>query len=236
VNGITEAVKTWDADFRGILSAEVDKLQAGFREFLAPLCRAETPGGTSSPTQKPTPVPGRDAKEGQSLQVSSKYDPLYELGRVRNYVQQVEYKLKQNQERLETLERDWQQARSALGVARRDTEEARRQTAVEHDSATRLARAKHDLQGEISQNQIQEMMASHGEQRDTLSERIACEGEHRLDAFRNRLGTRIQTYADGLKDATDMEMTADLGTALRSQMRQLLRLLKIEGVKINGTL
>ena len=71
---------------------------------------------------------------------------------------------------------------------------------------------------------------------DIMSERIAREGEHRINAFRNRIGAKLQTYADGFVEASDREMTVDLGKALRGQMRQILRLLKSEGVPLEGKL
>ena len=72
------------------------------------------------------------------------------------------------------------------------------------------------------------------EELNILSERIAREGEHRVNAFRNRIGAKVQKYADDLKNASDMPMTEELGNVLRNQMKQLFWILKSDGVRING--
>lgn len=250
---IVQAVRTWDNDFRAILAKEIDTLQVTFREMLAPICRPETTPDAPLPTQEPPKsTPLVDTASIRPSPAPAQYDALYEIGRLGKYVQSLEGQLRQSRLSLQTAERDWQQTRNELGLARREREEARRQAAVEHDSAAHLTVEKSGLQKEIeslrtdmkslqdqletARNRHQESVASHGEQLDTLSERIAREGEHRVNAFRNKLGAKVQTYADDIKDAADMEMTLELGTALRNQMKQLLRLLKAEGVRINGGL
>lgn len=250
---IEQAVKSWDKDLRAILTKEVDTLQAPLREVLAPTCGPGTPPDARPPSQetlKSTP-PG-DTSSIRPSPASAQYDALYEIGRLGKYVQSLETKLEQNRKSLQTAERDWQHTRNELGAARREREEARRRATIEQDLAARLAGEKSSLQKEVetlrlknekfreqlkaAESRHEQAVASHGQQLDTLSERIAREGEHRVDAFRNKLGSKVQTYADGFIGASDREMTADLGAALRGQMRQLLRLLKAEGIRIEGGL
>lgn len=250
---IVQAVRTWDNDFRAILAKEIDTLQVTFREMLAPICRPETTPDAPLPTQEPPKsTPLVDTPSLRPSPAPAQYDALYEIGRLGKYVQSLEGQLRQSRQSLQTAERDWQQTRNELGTVRREKEDARRQASVEHDSAARLAGEKSGLQKEVealrseieklreqlraAESRHEQAVASHDEQLDTLSERIAREGEHRVDAFRNKLGAKVQTYADGFVGASDREMTVDLGAALRGQMRQLLRLLKAEGIKIEGGL
>jgi hypothetical protein len=250
-NAIIQTVKTWDADFRSILAQQINLSQAALRNVLAPVCQTEATDTLPPEPQKAispaTPVLTVQAQPSTSPQ---EYDAMYEIGRIGKYVRSLESQLKKTRQAIQTAKDEWQQIRNELGVARREREEARRQAAVEHDSVMRLSVEMSALQNECeslqaeiekltreldaARNHHDETVASHGEQLDTLSERIAGEGEHRVDAFRNKLGVMVQTYADGLKEATDMDMTLELGTALRSQMGQLLRLLKGEGIRING--
>jgi chromosome segregation ATPase len=214
---------------------------------------------TEYAAEKPNPVlepavapPTVEATEVHKAGVTAQYDGLYEVGRIGKYVQNLEAQLKQNRQTLQNVERDWQQTRNELGVARREREEARRQAAVDHESVACIEAENNGLKSEVerlrleilrlkgqitaTENRHEQAAASHAAQLDTLSERIEREGEHRVGAFRNKLAAKVQTYADGLKDANAMQMTEELGTAIRNQLRQLLRLLKAEGVRIHGDL
>lgn len=251
---MTQAVNGWNADYRGILGREMDTLQAAFRDVLAPACGlVATPKPTSSITgTMPKEEPPVVSSPPNPASTPAQYDVMYELGRVSKYVQSLETKLKQARDAHQSAEVDWQQALSELGTIRREREDAKRQASIANDSARRLADENRELQKAVgsfcsevdklkeqltaSDYQYKEALASHGEKIDIMSERIAREGEHRIDAFRNRLGGKAQTYVDGFMDAAEMEMTAELGTALCGQMRQLLRLLKAEGVRIDGRL
>ncbi|MBM4088174.1 MAG: hypothetical protein FJ276_01900 [Planctomycetes bacterium] len=250
-NAIVQAVKTWDGDFRAILAKEVGMFQGTLRDVLA------SAGCTGSDTEKTQTAqttvassPADATAELRSPRQPAQYDALYEIERIGKYVQNLEGQIKQHRQKIQTAERDWQQAHSELEIARREREDARRQASVEHDSATRLAGEKSELhkeaeslQSEIdrlreqlraAESRHEQAVASHSEQLNTLSERIAREGEHWVGAFRNRIGARVQKYADDLKNASDMPMTDDLGKAIRNQMKQLLWILKSDGVKING--
>jgi hypothetical protein len=250
---IVQVVKTWDNDFRAILAKEVGMFQAPLRDMLAPV------GCTGSDIEKAqmaqTTVassPADATAEARPPRQPAQYDALYEIERIGKYVQNVEAQIKQHRQKIQSVEHDWQQAHSELETARRELEEARRQAAAGHDSATRLADEKNGLQKEVAslrseiekfredmnvaESRHKQAVASYSEQLDTLTERIAREGEHRVNAFRNRLTTNIQTYADDFIGASEREMTVDLGVSLRGQMRQLLRLLMADGIKINGRL
>lgn len=77
-----------------------------------------------------------------------------------------------------------------------------------------------------------EMLATHSDQLDTLSNRIAHEGNQFLEEFRNKLGAKLRPFSNELAEAADVQMSPDLVMALRNQMRQLFRLLKDEGINI----
>ena len=64
--------------------------------------------------------------------------------------------------------------------------------------------------------------------------RIAQEGDHRLATFRNKLAGMLRPIAANLKEARSMEMTPELGIAMRTQLRQMLNILKSEGIAIDG--
>ena len=247
---IAHAVKAWEKD-PSVSEQELNVLQTALREVLTPAGHNKTPESPLEALQSTASTgPPVVTAQAHSSTPSHQYNALYEIERVGKYVRQLQSQLEQTQHRLQMTERDWQQTRNELGVVRQEKEEALRQASVEHSLVTRLSEEKSLLQKEIdalqtqivkltqeldaAHNHYKEAVASHGEQLDTLSERIAREGEHRIDAFRNKLGAMLQIYADGLKDATEMEMTSELGAALRNQMGQLLRLLKMEGVRING--
>ena len=245
---ITDAIKTWDGDYRGIIASEKDSLQEVLRTAVAqehpsapPPSKTTTP---AAPTQEATATANAESSP------RSHYDALYELGRLTKYVRQLETGARQSRKELVSAQNDWQQTRNELVTAQREKEEAKRQAAVARSDASDIARAKTALEKQLeklrselqkAETQLEaaddkhnQALASHGDQLDTLSERIAREGAHRVDGFRKGLGAKIRTYAEGLQEASDMEMTTDLGVALRNQMKQLLRLLASEGIQIDG--
>ena len=245
---IAQTVTTWDEDFRGLLAAEINTLQAALRKVLQPLCQ---PTRSSGPLKDAQPSPKSSPSEPATPPAQARqYDAQYELGRLSKYVRQLEERLKKSKKAGQRAERNWQNAQKELAATRREQQGAMRRASVAKESATRLAREKSELEQQIDvlQSALQttqtrleaagihheQTIASHDEQLDSLSERIAREGEHRVSAFRNRLAARVQTYADGLKEADEMEMTQELGTALFNQMKQLVRFLKAEGVRIDG--
>lgn len=249
-NSIIETVKGWDDDFRSLLAAEINTLQISLRNVLQPLCQSSpTP---DVPRESQDPPPSLPSEPTVRPVQDPEYDVLYEMGRLSRHLRQLEDELKQGQRSLRDAERDRQQARNELAVVRREQQETLRAAAVSNDSATRLADEKsvlveqletmqialHEAQAELEAagDHHKRTVASHGEHLDNLSERIAREGKHCVDAFRNNLAAKVQVYADELREARDMEMTVDIGTALRNQMKQLLRFLKSEGVRIDGRL
>jgi len=68
---------------------------------------------------------------------------------------------------------------------------------------------------------------------DELSQRIAQEGEHRLAIFRNRLTDLLRPFAVDLKDAYGIEMTPELGIAMRTHLKQMMNMLKSQGIGID---
>ena len=250
---VAQTMNTWDTCSRSILAREIDTLQIPLREVFAPFCQPQPAEPQSSaPNASPPSVTSVPVPREQSFAPSEPYNVSKEIERLGNYVRSIESRLKESQETIEKIEHDSQKTLNELGVARSEREEARRRAAVAQASVTRLSAEKSGLldEAESLRTRIEKLaeeleaarvdhetlVADHGAHLDSLSERIAREGEHRVDAFRNKLGAKIQTYADNLIEATGMEMTSELGTVLRNQMSQLLRLLKAEGIRIEGNL
>lgn len=74
---------------------------------------------------------------------------------------------------------------------------------------------------------------THEEQLDMLSRRIAQEGDSRVKGFKAKIASMLQPYAIGLNDTRDMDMTVDLGISMRIQLKQVLKILKSQGIDIN---
>jgi hypothetical protein len=69
---------------------------------------------------------------------------------------------------------------------------------------------------------------------DELSRRIEQEGNHRIVIFRNNLAGMLRPIAANLKEAQSMEMTTELGIALRTQLKQIMNMLRLQGIAIEG--
>jgi uncharacterized protein (DUF3084 family) len=153
-------------------------------------------------------------------------------------------------QKLKQTERDASFARSELEMTRRDREELKRQLAIERknlDSARKeqeqLAKSRDAVVKELNitktalkdaESQHKATLQSHDKQLDCLSERIATEGDHRIETFKKKLRSKLRTYGQSLQEAQEMEMTQELGKALQIQLKQIVKILKSEGIDIEG--
>ena len=94
----------------------------------------------------------------------------------------------------------------------------------------RLKNKKVEL--ENIETQYKTKLQSYDKQLDILSERIAREGDHRVKIFQNKLKSKLRTYGQSLREVGGMEMTEELGKGLRVQLKQIIKILKSEGIDI----
>lgn len=261
---IAARIRDWGDDVLKLMDFELDALNPSLRDpindALGKSTRQQPQVGSSVVAAS---VP--DQKVGQNDQTADnpaplepdmnrdaehKYDALYELGRLTNYINQMNTLLNRGLEDVARLERDHNQAKVELGETSREKEEAKRRcSVVEAELAESLARHKkleqsvnslekqiENLESQLvdADNLHKKTLESHSEHADKLSTRIAQEGEHRLAIFRNKLADMLQPIAADLKEARNMEMTPELGIAIRTQLRQIMNMMKSQGIAING--
>jgi hypothetical protein len=261
---IAARIHDWGGDVLALLASELDALNPYLRDPINSALGKSTRiqphvvtavATTSIPNEKVGQT-DQTADSSASLEPVTnrdnehKYDALYELGRLTNYINQMNMLLNRGMEDAARLERDLSQAKIKLGAARREKEDAKmRCTIVEGDLAESLARSKRlEESVESYQNQIERLksrladaenlhrstMESHNTHADELSARIAKEGDHRLTTFCNKLAGMLRPIATDLKEAQNMEMTPELGIAMRTQLRQILNMMKSQGIAIDG--
>lgn len=244
---IQQTVKTWRKNSIASLAQSVDSFQPTIRDTVADLFPRS--GARNPETLMPPPILPEPALPTSPAELPP-YDPLKGIKQLSNYIREVEKQLDETRSELEKSNLDFQKVQVDLQVVRSECENANRQVAALRESNARLAMEKDSLQEEIeghlssidtlreeldtARSKHKQEVADYRGQLKTLSERIAREGEIRIDIFRNALGAQIQSYANGLNEALVMEMTIELGLALRNQMNQLVQLLRNEGVRING--
>ena len=245
---LTHAIKASDPQSRSLLAAELPTLQDELRQVLEPIFRDDSTAERATTPEEAVPAPTPDATTQPAI--VAHYDWLLEIERLRNHFGSLTEGLRQSKRSLEREQQEAQAARNELAKARREMEEVRRQASAEQSSASRLtgengalhmqieelraALEKEQRQLATARKHHKESLVSHHQRLEELSERIAVEREHGLAAFRNKLAAKVQTYANDLKEASDMNMTLELGEILRTQMKDLLWLLKAEGVNIEG--
>jgi hypothetical protein len=261
---IAARIRDWNDDFLKLLGSELDGLHPSLRDpinaALANSIRSQPQIGSvvaaaSVPNQKVGHIE-RSADDSAPLQtVTSRddrdtYDALHELGLLTNYIKQMSAVLNRSKEDVARLERELRQAKVELEVTCREKEEAKRRcSVVEHELAETLARGKkleqsvnsqqdqiENLKSQVigAENRHKETLESHRAHADELSRRIAQEGDHRMATFRNKLAGMLRPMAANLKEARSMEMTPELGIAMRTQLRQMLNMLKSQGIAIDG--
>ncbi|PIP36854.1 MAG: hypothetical protein COX20_03460 [Desulfobacterales bacterium CG23_combo_of_CG06-09_8_20_14_all_52_9] len=261
---IAARIRDWNDDLLKLLGSELDALHPSLRDpingALGKSTGSQSQVGSavaaaSVLNQKvghieQTAYDSAPLQTGTSRDVKDTYDVLYELGLLTNYIKQMNIVLNRSQEDVARLERDLRQAKVELGVTSREKEEAKRRCSVVEDKlAESLARGKkleqsvnshqdqiENLKSQVvgAENRHKETLESHRAHADELSMRIAQEGDHRLATFRNKLAGMLRPIAANLKEARSMEMTPELGIAMRTQLRQMLNILKSEGIAIDG--
>ena len=261
---IADRIRDWNEDFVKLLGSEPDSLNPPLKELikgaLEKLAGSQSQGGNAAVAAT---VPDQKVRNGEqtadipaSLQTETirdsvaTYDVLNELERLTNHIRQMNMELTHRQEEVAELERLLRQAEDDLRKTQREKEETnRRCSMVEGDLAESLARGKkleqsvnshqdqiENLKSKLvgAENRHKETVESHNAHADELSKRIAQEGDHRLNGFRHRLAGLLRPIAMDMKESQNMEMTPELGTAVRTQLKQVLTMLKSQGVPIDG--
>jgi predicted nucleic acid-binding Zn-ribbon protein len=261
---IAARIRDWNDDFLKLLGSELDALHPSLRDpitgALGKSTGSQSQGGSagvalSIPDQE-VGHSERTADDTARLQTDTiqdakdTYDALYELGRLTHHIKQMNMALNHRQEDVAKLDRHLQQAKVELEGTCREKEEAKRSCSVIKDElAESLARGKkleqsvNSLKEQIenlksklvgAENHHKETVESHNAHADELSKRIAQEGDQRLATFRNKMAGILRPVATNLKEARSMEMTPELGITMRTQLRQILNIMKSQGIAIEG--
>lgn len=261
---IAARILDWNDDYLKILRSELNSLHPSLRDPISralekSVLSQSQIGGTvtkSSLQNQKVEFLERTDKELTQTQISTtqdssdKYDALAQLVRLMNYIKQTTIALNRRQEDVARLERDLRRTEVALKGTCREKEEARRRCSlVEAELADSLAHSKkleqcvnnfekqiENLNSKLidAENRNKETVKAHKAHVDELSKRIAQEGDHRINGFLHRLGGLLRPIAMDMKESKNMKMTLDLGTAVRTQLKQLLKMLKSQGVPIDG--
>lgn len=244
--GITTAIGDWGSDYKKILATEMDAMHASIRDAVGAAVGVAT---RSECPDIPEAQPTMTSRVGED-QPKPQYDPLYEIGRLVEHIKQQDRLFKSTMQKLKQTERDSSFARSELEMIRRDREELKLQLGIERknlDTARKeqeqLVKSRDAVVEELNitkaalkdaESQHKATLESHDKQLDSLSERIATEGEHRIETFKKKLKSKLRTYGQSLQEAQEMEMTQELGKALQIQLKQIVKILKSEGIDIEG--
>jgi hypothetical protein len=261
---IAARIRDWNDDFLKLLGSELDVLHPSLRDpingALGKSTGSQSQVGSAvaaSPvTDQKVEDSGRTAVDPTPLQTGTirdsgeTYDVLNELERLTNHVGQMKRMLDRRQEDVAGLERLLRQAEDDLRKTKQEKEEVKRRCSiVEGELAESLTCVKRfeqsvnnhqnqieNLKSQVvgAENRHKETLESHRAHADELSRRIAQEGDHRLVTFRNKLAEMLRPIAANLKEARSMEMTPELGIAMRTQLRQMMNILKSQGIAIDG--
>lgn len=261
---IAARIRDWNDDFLKLLRSELDSLNPPLKEPIKGALEKSTGSQfqvgnavVASPVlDQKVEDSGRTADDPAPLQTGTSrdardtYDALYELGLLTNYIKQMNMVLNRSQEVVARLERDLRQAEVELEGTRREKGEAKRRCSiVEDELAESLAHGKKleqsinshqdqikNLKSQLvgAENRHKETVESYNALADKLSERIAQEGDHCLNGFRHKLAGLLRPIVMDMKESRNMEMTPELGTAMRTQLKQVLKMLRLQGVAIDG--
>lgn len=261
---ITSRILDWNDDIVKLLRSELDTLHSSLskpiKSALEKLAERKSQirniDVISPVTNQPVGYKEQTAnistqpEAGPNHNSSDVYDAFAELEHLTNYFRQTNMALNRSQEDVARLERNLRQVEDDLRKSRQEKEKVEQLCAlVEIERADSLERCK-SLEQSINSQQDQieslnsklvdadnlhkDLMETHRSQIDKLSRRISQEGDHRLTIFRNKLADMLRPFVVNMKEAQSMEMTQELGVAMQTQLKQILSILKSQGVTMEG--
>ena len=239
---ITIAIRGWSDNNKKFIASEIDSLHMSIRDAVETAVLVKRPGA------KLQPVMSSQVRKDQS---TPQYDPLFEISRLAEHFKQQDRLFKDIVKQLSQTKRECGVKRSELERTRQNLGELKRLLAIEVVKLD-AARKEQELlvvsRDEVIERlevkkaalenieiQYKTKLQSYDKQLDILSERIAREGDHRVKIFKNKLKSKLRTYGQSLREAGGMEMTEELGKGLRVQLKQILKILKSEGIDIEGS-
>ena len=238
---IPQCIRKWDNNQKEIMKSQLDS----FHPVLKDILEQSLSGYTEPEDKKQTsaisisPIAGKqqstigdapkepDILDGLNRVSNQVRGLMSELQKAKSDVAQVDINLKNVQSELESLQIEHAEWKRII-----ETEQERVKHLTQENSKLieERSRLKEDLHNE--QSKLANARESHEKELDDASERIDRESEHKVKVFCNRLAYQLRDNVKNLKDAEDMDMTLELGEALKTQLRQVLKILEKEG--ING--
>lgn len=260
---IAARVRDWNNYFLNLLISELDTLNPSLKDPIRGVLNELAVGRSQAGSVVETaPVPDQKVGHGEkadlpvpvqteTTQMSGvTYNVLNELERLTNHIKKMNLELAGGSDKVAELERRLRDTEEDMRAIRREKEEVSRcKSIADSELSESLARVKeleHSIKSHKDQveslklqllaadNRHSETLESHSAHIDELSARIAKEGVHRLATFRNKLAGMLRPIAADLKGARSMEMTPELGIAMRTLLGQILNIMKSQGITIEG--
>lgn len=249
---IYNSVRRWNGEYLKKLRTEISSFHSIFKEILEPIFQTSVESSSLEFKEISIDVPSINESESSVNEPSPqiKYNALHEIERLSKYIRENQSLLENTQSELDGTKQDLDSIKIKLRNTLSDLEKLKNVLVNEQNKIKHLSEGKVSLDNNIrilsetledkdvklteAEKKYQEMVKSYEKQLDDLSERIEREKNHGLNAFRKGLGEKLRITMINLKEAEQMEMTTELGKALRSQLKNLLWILRNEGIEING--
>lgn len=257
---IASRVRDWSKAYLDILESELDNLNASLKDPIRTVLdelsvrnESHLTDSAVSPTQLNEYKEEAGAQETVHIEPQVQqieYDPIKELERLAKYINKANRDLISAFAKVTVMEQRLNEAQDDKSAIRHEKEELTRQMSlVNTELSESNARVKKFEQNNKSQQELidnlrrqldtinkqqLDLLESHKKQIDDLSSRIAKEGDHRLEIFRNKLAGLLRPISADFKGARSLEMNADLGIAMRTLLGQVLTILKSQGIPIEG--
>ena len=242
-NAITYCVRKWDSSQKRMMQSELNSYRPIFKEILEPVLMSVTEPESRKQTTAISITPGIEKQQSTTGDVTKESDILDDLDRfskqVRNLVSelkkaksdfaQVDLRLKNTQSELESLQIENAQIKKNI-----ETEQVRTKQLAQDKSELIAEKSKLEKELLNEQSKLADAKESHEKELDEASNRIDKESEYKVKVFRNRLANELRDNVKNFKDAENMDMTLELGKALKTQLRQIIRILEKGGINFNG--
>jgi len=243
---IKSTIRSWKSEYKKVLLAEKELMHSEIRIIIEDAFGKII--STDPPPESIGQIPPKSNLE--TKKVSTNYDAFFEIGRLAEYIKQQRESAKHTTQDLLYVKEELNISRDKTRLLQKEIEGLNNQLKnntenevsltvkladlkkVNEGLTSELFDTKHNLRCSTELHKSELKSLEH--QLDVMSERISKEGGHRLNIFRNKIKGRLKNFGKILEDVENMETSDDLCRLLRTQLKQMIKTLKSEGIDING--
>jgi predicted nucleic acid-binding Zn-ribbon protein len=243
-------IKEWNKDQLNYVISDIDKLSPAFHNLVRSIIEDALDKNTQS---KENVTVSENTLKDQPASVTtecideeSQYDIDMEMGRLFAHIKRMQTDLDRINYDVVNYENRIQQKENELNKNRKERDDAQNRSLViesqlkeKLELISKIEKSLDDYKQKATNLELKLLnekrnfegrIKSLNEHADMLSSRITNEGEHNVSILKSKMASLLSPFVIGLKEARHMEMTVELGTALKIQLKQVFDVIRSLGI------